>query len=105
MQVYRLITAKTYEAEMFERSTKKQGLEQAIFMGGNFQMNEEEKNAKKISKQEIEMLLKKGILGLLNDGQNLQESAAFVEENIEQILEKNSRIAQYSLINGTYKFS
>ncbi len=37
VQVYRLITAKTYEAEMFERATKKLGLDQAIFMGGAFQ--------------------------------------------------------------------
>lgn len=87
---------------MFERSTKKQGLEQAIFMGGNFQTNEEnskkakaqlDENQKKISKQEIEMLLKKGILGLLNEEQNQKQSNAFVEENIEEILEKNSRIA------------
>jgi SNF2 family DNA or RNA helicase len=37
VQVYRLITAKTYESEMFERATKKLGLDQAIFMGGAFQ--------------------------------------------------------------------
>ena len=34
--VYRFITKKTYEAEMFERATKKLGLDQAIFMGGEF---------------------------------------------------------------------
>jgi chromodomain-helicase-DNA-binding protein 7 len=37
VQVYRLITARTYEAEMFERASKKLGLDQAIFMGGAFQ--------------------------------------------------------------------
>ena len=37
VMVYRLITKKTYEAEMFERASKKLGLDQAIFMGGAFQ--------------------------------------------------------------------
>ena len=37
--VYRLITMKTYEAEMFERATKKLGLDQAIFLGGTFKTN------------------------------------------------------------------
>lgn len=36
VQVYRFITKKTYEAEMFERATKKLGLDQAIFLGGDF---------------------------------------------------------------------
>ena len=34
--VYRFITKRTYEAEMFERATKKLGLDQAIFLGGDF---------------------------------------------------------------------
>lgn len=56
-----------------------------------------------MSKQEIEILLKKGILGLIEE--NAGESRAFMEEDIEDILKKNSRIAKYSLINGTYSFS
>ena len=49
------------------------------------------------------MLLKKGIVGLLDKDDEKQE--AFMEENIEEILKKNSRVAKYSLINGTYSFS
>lgn len=117
VQVYRLITARTYESEMLERATKKLGLDQAIFLGGAFQstgidlkkedgankVTSTETNDKKMSKQEIEMLLKKGILGLLEEGN--QETKAFMEEDIDEILKKNSRIAKYSLINGTYTFS
>ena len=110
VQVYRLITARTYESEMLERATKKLGLDQAIFLGGAFQStgmdmkkDAENENNKKMSKQEIETLLKKGILGLIED--NAPETRAFMEEDIEEILKKNSRIAKYSLINGTYTFS
>ena len=117
VQVYRLITARTYESEMLERATKKLGLDQAIFLGGAFQSTGIEMknidgsiyksnldtNDKKMSKVEIEILLKKGILGLIED--NDQQTQAFMEEDIEDILKKNSRIAKYSLINGTYSFS
>lgn len=103
---------------MLERATKKLGLDQAIFLGGAFQSTGLEgkkldgsggkiglldANDKKMSKQEIEILLKKGILGLIEEG--AQETRKFMEEDIEDILKKNSRIAKYSLINGTYSFS
>ena len=51
---------------------------------------------------EIEKLLKKGILGLINDENN--ENKVYMEEDIDKILE-NSRIAKYSLINGSFSFS
>jgi len=50
------------------------------------------------------MLLKKGILGLMND-EDEKDTTAFFEENIDEILKKNTRVAKYSLINGTYSFS
>lgn len=57
-----------------------------------------------MSKQEIEILLKKGILGLIEENANT-ESQPFVDDDIDEILKKNSRIAKYSLINGSYTFS
>jgi chromodomain-helicase-DNA-binding protein 7 len=36
VQVYRLITSKTYEEQMFERASKKLGMEQALFSKGAF---------------------------------------------------------------------
>ena len=36
VQVYRLITNNTYESEMFQRASKKLGLDKAIFLDGSF---------------------------------------------------------------------
>ncbi|KAM3144240.1 hypothetical protein pb186bvf_003702 [Paramecium bursaria] len=100
--VYRLVTKDTYESEMFERAIKKLGLDQAIFMGGQFKQHEKQliKTDKKFSKQEMEVLLKNGIIGLItNDNED------FYEQNIDEILKKNSRMAKYSLVNGSYTVS
>ena len=106
--VYRFITKRTYEAEMFERATKKLGLDQAIFMGGEFKStNKEDENndkSRKINKGEVETLLKKGILGLIVE-ENENEIENFFKDNIDTILEKNTRIAKYSLLSGAYSFS
>ena len=56
-----------------------------------------------ISKSEIEILLKKGIIGLINDSG--QRSDNFKADNIEDILKKNSRMANYSILNNVYSFS
>ena len=46
------------------------------------------------------MLLKKGILGFLEG----QENQQFFEGNVDDIIAKNSRIAKYSMINGSCSF-
>ena len=56
---------------MFKRSSKKLGLDQAIFLTGDFN-NETEgfKNKNEINKltpKEVELLLKKGMIGLFQD--------------------------------------
>lgn len=51
---------------MFERATRKLGLDQAIFMGGAFKRPDDQlPENRKLTKQEVEILLKKGILGLV----------------------------------------
>ncbi|KAL4510059.1 hypothetical protein ABPG72_010252 [Tetrahymena utriculariae] len=106
VMVYRFITKKTYEAEMFERATKKLGLDQAIFMGGEFKSVQGNKDeSKKLGKNDVESLLKKGILGLVNEEEENKKSNEFQEEDIDQILKNNTRIAKYSVINGSYSFS
>ena len=56
-----------------------------------------------MNKNEIEMLLKKGILGLISeDGQN--QSQSFMDQDIDTILNKNTHIANYSLVSGAYTF-
>ena len=49
----------------------------------------------------METLLKKGILGFLDNDENKN----FFEGEVEDIIAKNSRIAKYSLINGSCSFS
>ena len=49
----------------------------------------------------METLLKKGILGFLDNDENNN----FFEGEVEDIIAKNSRIAKYSLINGSCSFS
>jgi SNF2 family DNA or RNA helicase len=51
--VYRLITARTYEATMFERASLKLGLEQALFSKEN--------------RGEVEELLKHGAYNLIDE--------------------------------------
>ncbi len=101
--VYRLITKKTYEAEMFERATKKLGLDQAIFMGSALARTEGRREDEELRrKEEMEVLLKKGILGFIDED---QPDNRFGAEDIDEFLKSNSRIAKYSLIKGSYSFS
>jgi chromodomain-helicase-DNA-binding protein 7 len=100
VQVYRLVTARTYEAEMFDRASKKLGLDQAIF-SGKFQERPDFKD--KDARVEIEKLLKHGIYGVMDEDTTKSES--FVESNIDQILENNSRVVNYSVIRGTYSLA
>lgn len=102
--MYRLITKNTYESEMFERATKKLGLDQAIFMSGEFksaQLGEMDEsrfnNNRKLTKAETELLLKKGSLGLLEQQIQDSDDKGILEQDIEDIL-NNTRIARYSLI-------
>lgn len=89
VQVYRLVTARTYEAEMFERASKKLGLDQAVFQREN--------------KGEIENLLKYGAYSIFEEDSG--RSQQFLESNIDQILQTNTRIVDYSLIKNSYSFS
>lgn len=77
-------------------------------MGGAFQnadkdKNNDEDNLKKLNKVEIETLLKKGIMGLINDKDEDNPNRQ-ANQSIDDIL-NTARIAKYSLIDGTYSFS
>lgn len=75
-------------------------------MGGEFKSAGASKDdSKKLGKQDVENLLKKGILGLVNEEEENKKSNEFFEEDIDQILKNNTRIAKYSVINGSYSFS
>jgi chromodomain-helicase-DNA-binding protein 7 len=60
-----------------------------------------------MTKVEMEILLKKGILGFLENAEEDEEKKAeqFFNKNVDEIIESNSRIAKYSMINGSCTFS
>lgn len=88
---------------MFERATRKLGLDQAIFMTGAFKLADDfaVTQEKKLTKHEIETLLRKGILGLVQSEQQ-DNNINLLSDTVDDILNNSSRTAKYSLINGTY---
>jgi len=85
VMIYRLVTSRTFEQEMFDKASKKLGLEQAI-LGTFGQDNDDDKPTSK----EMEQLLKRGAYALLEDEHD-EMGKAFVADNIENILEKRTR--------------
>mmetsp|Transcript_17697 Transcript_17697/g.40126 ORF Transcript_17697/g.40126 Transcript_17697/m.40126 type:complete len:2003 (-) Transcript_17697:170-6178(-) len=84
VMVYRLITSKTFEQEMFERASKKLGLEQAVL--GTFGQDNDEG---KLDAKDMELLLKKGAYAL-QEGDDV-EAREFCEDNIDSILANRTR--------------
>jgi Bromodomain len=80
-----LITSRSFEQEMFERASKKLGLEQAVL--GTF---EKEKEDDKPTQKEMEQLLKRGAYALLEDD-NDEVTRQFCSDDIESILAKRTR--------------
>lgn len=94
VKIYRLVTAKTYEMQMFHRSSLKLGLDQAVLSG--FEAGSSGENA--LSKDEIERLLRHGAYGILNEekgGTGEAASRAFAEEDIASILANRSHTVVY----------
>lgn len=95
VQVYRLVTSSTYEAEMFEKSSMKLGLDQAVL-----HTMDRDKSAKELDKKEIEGLLRRGATYLLKD--NDVAAKQFCEADIDTILQTNARtITTESTPTGT----
>lgn len=91
VSVYRLITNHTYEQEMFERSSMKLGLEQAVLAGGGGVATASKPKAP--SKKQMERLLRYGAYDLLNrDGEVDEREKAFVEADIDAILDAAKRV-------------
>ena len=85
VQIYRLVTSRSFEQEMFDRASKKLGLEQAVL--GTF---EKETDDDKPTQQEMEQLLKRGAYALLEDD-NDEITKEFCADDIESILKKRTR--------------
>jgi superfamily II DNA or RNA helicase len=94
VKIYRLVTKRTYEATMFERASRKLGLEQAV-MGGSV-LDHSAVGGKRSgpSKDEIERLLREGAYGALTDDEetSAQASRLFEESDIDALLARGSRV-------------
>jgi len=90
VKVYRLLTSKTYERFMFERASKKLGLDQVVLNNMGFSQDP----SKQLDDKEIDSLLRYGAYDLFReieqDGE--QEEKAFNEEDIDKILERSSKV-------------
>ncbi|KAL3935214.1 MAG: hypothetical protein SGBAC_009225, partial [Bacillariaceae sp.] len=90
VKIYRLLSRKTYEMQMFHMSSLKMGLDQAVLKGfesGN-------SGEATMTKEEVEKLLRHGAYDIFNEdkvGSAEAESKDFVEQDIDSILARRSR--------------
>uniref|UniRef100_A0A914GUG5 Chromodomain-helicase-DNA-binding protein 7 n=1 Tax=Globodera rostochiensis TaxID=31243 RepID=A0A914GUG5_GLORO len=80
VKIYRLITANSYEREMFDKASLKLGLDKAVLQS---MLNNKGENNQQMSRQEVEDLLRKGAYGAIMDD---NEGTKFSEEDIDTIL-------------------
>lgn len=115
VKVYRLLTRKTYEMQMFHMSSMKMGLDQAVLQGiedggsessvsfifdFSFQSTFVQINKifvaikKNLTKEEVEKLLRHGAYDMFqeeNEGKSEKESNEFIEQDIDTILERRAK--------------
>eukprot|EP00550_Attheya_septentrionalis_P007683 CAMPEP_0198281478 /NCGR_PEP_ID=MMETSP1449-20131203/1401_1 /TAXON_ID=420275 /ORGANISM="Attheya septentrionalis, Strain CCMP2084" /LENGTH=2448 /DNA_ID=CAMNT_0043977257 /DNA_START=144 /DNA_END=7490 /DNA_ORIENTATION=+ len=93
VKVYRLLTRKTYEMQMFHMSSLKMGLDQAVLQGFESGGGDSEQGG--MTKEEVERLLRHGAYDIFNEekvGSSEAESKDFIEQDIDSILARRSRV-------------
>lgn len=117
VKIYRLITRGTYEQDMFDRASKKLGLDQAILqnMGkaepiqsvstpGNKSTNKSASLLNDMNRSDIDSLLKKGAYDVFNEDNAAAD--AFTSEDIVEILQRRSRVLRSTAADaGPSEFS
>ena len=89
VKVYRLLSRKTYEMQMFHMSSLKMGLDQVVLKG--FENGASGEGA--LTKAEVERLLRVGAYDIFNEekaGESEAESKDFVQQDIDSILQRRS---------------
>lgn len=110
--IYRLVTRNTYESSMFERASRKMGLEQAVLGGGIGKGKRKGKGKGKsnayegmsgqvsdeMDEKEIEKLLRHGAYGQLldDDGKGEEATRNFIASDIESLLKARSRVLTHN---------
>ena len=91
VKVYRLLTRKTYEMQMFHQSSLKMGLDQAVLQGIEGGAGDGEGV---LTKEEVEKLLRHGAYDIFNEektGSSEQESKDFESQDIDSILARRAK--------------
>ena len=101
VQVFRLLTAKTYEMHLFHTASLKLGLERAVLSQNRDQGSDESDDNKRKKKsdreaqaKEIDELLKKGAYDVFRDEDD-KDAEKFMETDIDQLLEHSSKKVIY----------
>ncbi|GKZ01523.1 hypothetical protein MPSEU_001102900 [Mayamaea pseudoterrestris] len=100
VKVYRLLTRKTYEVQMFHMASLKMGLDQAVLNG--FEVGASGEGA--LSKEEIERLLRNGAYEIFKEdkeGKAEDESNEFIQQDIDTIMQRHARTVVHEGTNGT----
>lgn len=107
VNVYRLLTAKTYEMHMFHAASMKLGLDRAVLAHQRQQETDDSQDTKSKSKserevqaKEIDKLLKKGAYDVFRDDDDT-EAKQFLESDIDQLLERSAKKVTYGNANAS----
>ena len=90
VKIYRILTRKTYEMQMFHMSSMKMGLDQAVLQG----IENTGGNKDIMTKEEVEKLLKHGAYDIFRedkDGSSEKESNDFISQDIDSILARRTK--------------
>jgi SNF2 family DNA or RNA helicase len=104
VKVYRLITRNTYERHMFERTSKKLGLDQAVLDNLNSTGTDAKTKKEALAQtgKEINDLLKYGAYDLFRDDEEGKASGdMYNEDDIDKILERSSTLVRYDKPEST----
>eukprot|EP01133_Synstelium_polycarpum_P015297 gene15297-18116_t len=93
VKIYRLVTRNTYERLMFDRASKKLGLDRAVLTKMNTSQGAGEELP---DKETIDSLLKYGVYAIKDDD---AASERFYEEDIDKILDRSSTIVKQEVID------
>jgi hypothetical protein len=102
VKIYRLVTRNTYETILFDRASRKLGLDQAILKKSGLDQVGLDGSAaaadsnvlSKLGKQEVESLLRNGAYALLDDPASEQASNSFCEADINEILSSRTTVVR-----------
>jgi superfamily II DNA or RNA helicase len=90
VSVYRLITGRTYEEEMFDRSSKKLGLDHAVLQSGRLAGSVGNVDRPRLSNKEVDQLLRHGAYHVFQDDDKAADE--FTAANIDELLQRTKKV-------------